>query len=66
MRLLPLELGSASEEGVPDFSSIATRAAELEGITGGRRLTTDEVADLEAIIDAVDGALDARRYGQVS
>jgi hypothetical protein len=66
MRLLPLELGSAIEERIPDFGSISIRAAELERTAGDRRLTADEVADLEAIVEAVDGALDAWRYAHVS
>jgi hypothetical protein len=65
IRLLPLELGSDSLNGIPRLRALephAHRSAELEAVAGGRELDSGEVAGLEAIIDAACSALDAWRY----
>jgi hypothetical protein len=38
------------------------RAAELEAVAGSRELDGNEVGELDAIIDAVDGMLARWRY----
>jgi hypothetical protein len=65
IRLLPLELGSDAREANPALRSLeprARRAAELEATAGSRELEGEEVGELEEIIDAVHGVLDAWRY----
>jgi hypothetical protein len=65
VRLLPLELGPDSWDTVPGLRSLeprAHRAAELEAAASSRELDREEVGELEAIIDAVDGALERWRY----
>jgi hypothetical protein len=65
IRLLPLELGPDSWDAIPGLRSIEPRAhrtAELEAAAGSRELDGEEVGELEAIIDAVDGVLDRWRY----
>jgi hypothetical protein len=68
LRLLPLELGPGSWGAIPGVRSLearAHRAAELEATAGNRELDATEVGELEAIIDAVDGALERWRYESV-
>jgi hypothetical protein len=65
IRLLALELGPDSWDAIPGLRSLearAHRAAELEAAAGSRELDREEVGELEAIIDAVDGALERWRH----
>jgi hypothetical protein len=65
MRLLPKELGvTAPELGRLEWH--ARRAEELEAAAGTSELGDAEISDLEAVIVAVDEALEARRYEQVA
>jgi hypothetical protein len=65
IRLLPLELGPNSWDAIPGVRSLeahAHRTAELEAAAGSRELDSNEVGELEAVIDAVDGVLESWRY----
>jgi hypothetical protein len=65
IRLLPLELGPDSWDAIPGLRTLEPRAhrtTELELAAGSRELDGNEVEELEAIIDAIDGVLDAWRY----
>jgi hypothetical protein len=62
IRLLPLELGSDSWDAIPGVRSLEARAQGLETAAGSRELDAKEVAELEAMIDAVDAGLERRRY----
>ena len=66
LRLLPGELGPEIWASAPEGVAMAARAAELEQLAAGRELTDVEVGELEEILDAVDAALDSRRYDSVS
>jgi hypothetical protein len=66
LRLLPGELGREVWEGTPEAVALAARAADLEKTASARALEAGEVAELEEILDAVDGALDTLRYERVS
>jgi hypothetical protein len=65
IRLMPLELGPESWDAITGLRALEDRmrrAAELEAVAGSRELDGNEVGELEAIIDAVDGVLGRWRY----
>jgi hypothetical protein len=66
--LLGAEARSIGDHGGPDLGPLtqhAARARELERIAAERELDRAEIEALEAIIDGVESALDAWRYGQL-
>ena len=65
MRLLSSELGVGAPE-LARLAGHARRADELEAAAAASELGATEISDLEAVIAAVDEALEARRYGEVA